>query len=86
MRRREFIGLVGGAVAMPAVASARERVRRIGVPMNVTAGDPEAQTHIASFQQGLQERGWVVGGNVRIDTRWASMPPTMLARADEVIE
>jgi putative ABC transport system substrate-binding protein len=72
MRRREFIGLVGGAVAVPIFARAQDRVRRIGVLMNVAAGDPEAQNHIASFQQGLQELGWTIGRNVRIDIRWAS--------------
>jgi putative tryptophan/tyrosine transport system substrate-binding protein len=38
--------------------------------MNLSAGDPEAQTRIAAFMQGLQEAGWVLGTNLRVDVRW----------------
>ena len=71
MRRREFITLIGGAaVAWPLAAYAQERIRRIGILMNTTAEEPEAQTYVAAFQQGLQEFGWSVGRNLRIDLRW----------------
>ena len=46
-------------------------MRRIGVLMAAAADDPEFQTRIAAFQQGLALLGWTVGRNVRIDTRWA---------------
>src|SRR6266480_2869523 len=75
MRRREFLGLVGGAVgAWPLVARAqqRERMRRIGVLMHLAADDPEGQRRVAAFLQGLQEAGWAVGRNVNIDVRWAA--------------
>ena len=73
MRRREFIGLLGGAAAWPLVARAQqaERVRRIGVLMGI-ANDPEGQARVAAFVQRLQELGWTDGRNVRIDTRWGS--------------
>ena len=72
MRRREFIRLLGGAaVSWPLAARAQERVRRIGVLMNALPDEPEAQARVAAFLQGLQESGWAVGRNVRIDTRWA---------------
>jgi putative ABC transport system substrate-binding protein len=73
LRRREFITLLGGAAAWPLAASAQqgERMRRVGVLMATTADDPESQTRIAALQQGLQEAGWAVGRNVRIDTRWS---------------
>src|SRR6478672_5780369 len=45
-------------------------MRRIGVLMSVAEADLEAQARIAAFQQGLQQLGWIVGRNVRIDTRW----------------
>ena len=79
MRRREFITLVGGAVAWPLSTRAQqnERVRRIGVLMGTTAEDPEGQARYAAFLQGLQEFGWAVGRNVRIDTRWAAGDPTL---------
>ena len=34
--------------------------------------DPEAQARIAAFLQGLQQLGWAVGRNVRVDIRWAA--------------
>jgi putative tryptophan/tyrosine transport system substrate-binding protein len=74
MRRREFLGLFGSAAtAWPLAARAQqaESVRRIGVLMNALSDEPEAQARIAGFLQGLQEAGWAVGRNVRIDTRWA---------------
>src|SRR5262245_6568036 len=76
MRRREFIALVGGtATTWPLVARAQqpERVRRIGVLMNLAADDPEGQARIAAFHQGLQEWGWTLGRNARIDVRWSAV-------------
>src|SRR5262245_17766167 len=72
MNRRSFITLLGGAVALPLVARAQpaDRMRRIGLLMNRAADNPEGQDRIAAFHQGLQELGWSVGRNVRIDTRW----------------
>ena len=74
LQRREFVTLLGGALAAwPLAASAqqRERMRSIGVLMNRAADNPEGQDRLAAFQQGLQEAGWSVGRNVRIDTRWS---------------
>jgi ABC-type uncharacterized transport system substrate-binding protein len=71
MRRREFIGLVGGAAAWPMMAWAQERPRRIGVLMGQTATDPVSQARNAAFLQGLQELGWIIGRNVEIEYRWA---------------
>ena len=73
MRRREFIGLVGGVAAIPIVARAQqgEQVRRIGVLMSVAADDPEGKARFAAFQLGLQQLGWIDGRNVRIETRWS---------------
>ena len=72
MRRREFLGALGGAAAWPVVARAQqaERVRRIGVLVNLSADDPDGQARVAAFLQGLQEAGWAVGRNVRIDILW----------------
>src|SRR5262245_38080586 len=73
LRRREFITLLAGAAAWPLAARAEqtERVRRIGVLMHLASDDPEGQARIAAFLQGLQEWGWAVGRNVRIEDRWA---------------
>jgi putative ABC transport system substrate-binding protein len=74
VKRRQFISLLGGAAAWPLAARAqqRERMRRIGVLMNLAPDDAEGQARLAAFLQGLQEAGWAVGRNVRIDLRWGA--------------
>ena len=75
MRRRDFIKIIAGsAAAWPLAAHAQqpERMRRIGVLMGPSANDPEAQARIAALLQGLQQLGWAVGRNVRVDIRWAA--------------
>jgi putative ABC transport system substrate-binding protein len=74
VERRKFLATLGGAVAGPLAARAQqgERVRHIGVLMNFAADDAEGQVRLAAFLQGLQETGWAVGRNVRIDLRWGA--------------
>ena len=74
MKRREFITLLGGAAAWPLAARAqqRERMRRIGLLLNLGSDDQEGQTRNAAFLQALQELGWTVGRNIRIDYRWGA--------------
>ena len=63
MRRRRFLTLLGSAVIWPSVSRAQqpERIRRVGVLMHTTADDPDGQTRLAAFLQGLQKAGWPVG-------------------------
>src|SRR6516165_7860227 len=73
--RRHFISALGGAAAtwpLAARAQQGESMRRIGVLTNLATGDPEDQTRNAAFLQGLQQLGWTVGRNVRIDYRWGA--------------
>jgi putative ABC transport system substrate-binding protein len=75
MKRRTFIWLLGGAAAawpLAARAQQPERMRRIGVLMNLTADDPEAPARIAAFAQGLADLGWTIGRNLRLDYRWGA--------------
>jgi putative ABC transport system substrate-binding protein len=75
IKRREFITLLSGAaVAWPLAARGQqaERVRRIGVLMNLASDDAEGQARLAAFHQGLQQLGWTVGRNVQIDYRWSA--------------
>lgn len=75
MKRREFITLIGGGtVAWPLAARGQqgERVRRIGVILPATADDADFQTVYGVFLQALAQLGWTIGGNVRIDVRWAT--------------
>ena len=78
MRRREFIGLIGGAVAawpLTARAQQSDRMRRIGLMMATAESDPEAQVRARTFRNALQELGWTEGRNIRIDYRWATGEP-----------
>src|SRR5713226_4393677 len=81
MRRREFIAGLGAA-AWPLAGRAQQprAMRRIGVLMNLAADDPETQARLAPFLQGLQEVGWTVGRNVRIDYRWGAGDPDRIRR------
>jgi putative ABC transport system substrate-binding protein len=69
MRRRDFIV---GLAAWPVVARGQqgERMRRIGMLMNLAANDQESLVLLAALHQGLQELGWTIGRNVQIDYRW----------------
>jgi len=87
IRRREFMALLGSAAAWPIAASAQQPVRRIGVLMPLAADDREAPTRIAAFHQGLQQLGWVVGRNVRIEYRWGAGDPDRIRKSvAELIE
>ena len=86
--RRKFLATLGAAAAWPVAARAQqaERIRRVGVLMNLTADDPEAPGRVAAFAQGLGELGWTIGRNVRIDYRWGANDPDRGRRyADELI-
>jgi putative tryptophan/tyrosine transport system substrate-binding protein len=78
MQRRGFFTFLGGAAAAPALlplaarAQERERMRRIGVLLPASADDTEYQARIGAFLQGLQQLGWIIGRNVRVDIRWAT--------------
>src|SRR5262245_15983020 len=83
MRRREFIALLGGAAAAwPFAARAQrpEPVRRVGVLMNVAADDPLSTLRVSAFAQAMQELGWTVGRNLRIDYRWGQADPDRLRK------
>jgi putative tryptophan/tyrosine transport system substrate-binding protein len=74
MRRREFIGGLGGAVAWPLAARAQQGgpIRRIGVLMGNDENDPEAKAYLSDFTRGLGEFGWTDGRNLRMDVRWTA--------------
>lgn len=72
MRRREFIaGFVGAAWPVLVLAQQSDRVRRIGVLSGLVEDDAQAQVRIAAFRQGMRERGWNEGRNLKIDFCWA---------------
>ncbi len=82
MRRRDLVTLLGGAAAAPSIlwplaarAQQPDRIRRVGALLNLASDDAESQARNAAFLQGLQELGWTVGRNVRIDYRWDAGNP-----------
>jgi len=88
MNKREFIALIGGAVAawpLAARAQQGERMRRVGALMHLAADDPEGQARHAMFVQGLQQSGWSAGRNVRIDTRWGTSEADRRRYAAELV-
>jgi putative ABC transport system substrate-binding protein len=88
MRRRQFIAGLGAA-AWPFAGRGQqaERVRRIGFIVSaLAADDPLGQARVAVFVQGLQQLGWTVGRNVRMDYRWPRNDADRLRRdAEELV-
>jgi putative ABC transport system substrate-binding protein len=82
MQRRDFFKVIGGAAASWSLpAGAQQRLRRIGILLGgFAADDPEGQARMTALIQGLQERGWTDGRNVRIDYRWAVGDPERLRK------
>ena len=84
MRRREFITLLGTAVAWPVVARAQqsEQMRRIGVLMGA-AVESDQQAGLAVFKEILHQLGWIDGRNVRVEVRWAGGDPVVARKGAE---
>ncbi len=73
MRRREFMTLLGGAVAglpLPVRAQQSGQMRRIGVLAGGAESDPQIVAGLAAFKAALGELGWIDGRNVQIDCRF----------------
>jgi putative ABC transport system substrate-binding protein len=72
VKRRAFIGALGGAAAWPIMARAQqgERMRRIEVVMPFAKGDSNGEARIRAFKQELAKLGWTDGGNIQFDERW----------------
>jgi putative ABC transport system substrate-binding protein len=75
MRRREFIGVVGGAAVLPSlfspfVARAQQAMPVIGF---LDSGSPAGMDQpLAAFGRGLAEAGFTAGQNVAVEYRWAN--------------
>ena len=84
MRRREFIVLISGAAAGWSVAVRAQQIqdmRRVAILTAFAEPEPEVQRWLAAFVQELRDLGWIDGGNIRIDTDWATADVGRLNRA-----
>ena len=87
MRRREFI-LGSAAAVWPLAAHAQqtERIPRVGMLLPFAADNPEPKTGVERLLQELQQLGWTVDRNLRIDIRWAGGNPRDIRRhAEELV-
>jgi putative ABC transport system substrate-binding protein len=73
MKRREFIALIGGAVAAwPLTARAQAHATRIGLLWGGAEGDPVQKERLSWLTQDLAELGWTEDRNMRFETRWGA--------------
>ena len=74
MKRREFIGLVGGAAVWPLALRAQQtqQTRRLGVLVGLAPNEdaPTAQAFIKPFSESMRAAGWMEGANVQVDYRF----------------
>lgn len=72
MRRREFIAGLGGAAVWSFAAQAQQPIvlRRIAVMVSAPEADPVGRGYANALREGLRERGWIDGSNIRIDWYW----------------
>jgi putative ABC transport system substrate-binding protein len=78
MRRRKFLGLVGGAAAswpLAVRAQQPDRMRRVALLVLYAESDPQGQTRAAAFRKGLESAGWTIGRNITVDYVWGSFSP-----------
>ena len=87
MRRRDFIAIAGGLTVWPLVARAQQdnRVRHVGVFMNLPEGDPDGTRWIAALLKSLDEFGWTEGRNIRLDLRWGADAEHFRKNAEELV-
>jgi putative ABC transport system substrate-binding protein len=86
MRRREFIGLIGGATAWPLAAHGQQKVRypTVVVVGSASQKDEETRRGIRTFESACAELGWVEGRNIHILHRSAD-PSQMRALVSELV-
>jgi putative tryptophan/tyrosine transport system substrate-binding protein len=92
IRRREFITLLGGAAATPALwplplsAQQTGRVRQVGILLPTSASDPEWARRIGALTDGLRTLGWIEGQTITFMIRYADGKPERLhALAAELV-
>ena len=74
MKRRDFLGVLGGAAAWPTAVRAQQpnRIRRIGMLVGLPEGDPEGERWVKVFLHTMSELGWRPETDIQISIRWVS--------------
>jgi putative tryptophan/tyrosine transport system substrate-binding protein len=85
MKRREFIGTLGGALAWPLAARAQQpaTMRRVGLLITYAKDSREIQGWLAAFHETLEKLGWIDGQNIKLDYRWTGDNAAALEQAAE---
>jgi putative ABC transport system substrate-binding protein len=89
MKRRTFLGMIGGAAVWQPLALAQQATapRRVGVLMARLENDPEAQRQIAALRKGLRDLNWKIGESVVLEARWVvGDPKRALELARELVD
>lgn len=89
LKRRSFVGLLANAAMLLPIAARgqqRDRVRRIGVLLNLSPDDPETRKRLGVFLKMLAEQGWSEARNLKIEYRWGMADPDRhRANAAEIV-
>jgi putative ABC transport system substrate-binding protein len=85
LKRREFITLLGGAAAAWPLGARAQQPRQMGVLLIGDATDPELQNRNRALEAGLRDLGWIDGGNLRINYRWAPDASSVRTQAAELV-
>jgi putative tryptophan/tyrosine transport system substrate-binding protein len=86
MKRREFIGLVGGAAAMGWSHSAHAAERKVGVLIGLSQTNVSVTSRLGAFREALSGLGWVEGRNIKVEYRFEPDATRLNQFATELVE
>ena len=83
MKRREFIVVLGSAVAWPLAARAQgsHKMQRVSVLIGLDENDPFVKARVKAFRLGMRDLGWIEGRNVDVDYWFTGTDPKSITQA-----